>query len=105
MSQVIQVSLEAKTEKLLKEIETIRISTERQSRKDIVTELSKLKGLYNKQLDEITTQLKDKVDQEAAFMEITESQSEQIKELKGQLETIKLKQEQKGSSSEKKNEA
>jgi chromosome segregation ATPase len=108
MAEVIQIktnnqsSLEARTEKLLQEIDEIRLSTEKQTKKDMETlknsllesakqELSEMKVVHKRQMDDITMKLKVKLEQENVLVKTTRAQSEQLKELKDQI--IRLQQE------------
>jgi hypothetical protein len=108
MAEVIQIktnkqsSLEAITEKLLREIDEIRLSTEKQTKKDMETlknsllesakqELSEMKVVHKRQMDDITMKLKVKLEQENVLVKTTRAQSEQLKELKDQI--IRLQQE------------
>jgi hypothetical protein len=108
-----QLSLETKTEKLLSEINEIRVSAERQSKKDMEalkerlidsakSELLQVKSAYDKQVEDIAKQLKMKVDHEKSLMEITQSQSNQLKDLKEQID--RLQNERRVDSSESREE-
>jgi hypothetical protein len=105
MAEVIEVKtksqslLEAEREKLLTESNEIRLSAERQSKKDMEalkerlvdsakSELQQLKSIYDKQMDSITEQLKTKLEQEKSLMKITQSQSKELEGLKEEIDRL-----------------
>ncbi|KAL7522584.1 hypothetical protein ACHAWX_007290 [Stephanocyclus meneghinianus] len=91
-----QSVLEARTETLLREINNLQSSTEKQNRKDmenlknallesVKLELSKLKSLHSKELDSIASQLKVEEEKRKEMLKINQSQSKQLSDLKTQL--------------------
>jgi chromosome segregation ATPase len=102
MAEVIEVKtksqslLEAEREKLLTESNEIRLSAERQSKKDmealkerlVDSAKSELKLMYDKQMYSITEQLKSKLEQEKSLTEITKSQSKELEGLKEQIDRL-----------------
>ena len=82
-------------------IDDARLASERQSKRELEmlknklvesakSELSQMKILHNKHIDDISDQFKTKVQSEKALVEITDSQAEQLAELKSQIAHLQL---------------